>query len=72
MIDTEIKCDECLKILNEKDVMPGFFLTLTSEKKPTGEVVNCICVYPSIDGTKNFCGLNCLKKWIDDLFYVHN
>ncbi len=67
--EIKITCDNCDKDLTYTSNAIDYRLTLKDEKKrtyPDTNVVTSMMIYPSLkDGEKNFCGLGCLKIWVN-------
>lgn len=62
----EIKCDGCGHDLTRSTNYVDYRLALVSEliSNPCG-VGTLMMKYPAIDAAAYFCGLQCLRKWID-------
>ena len=66
MKDIKIVCDYCNKELTNTRNSIDYCLSLSSQRIPCQEgAVTDIMVLPPIEREANFCGLGCLKNWID-------
>jgi hypothetical protein len=62
---SKVLCDACNADITEGGSMPSFRLTLSSEKLRNNTGFECaVYVLPPIDGTKHFCGKQCLTNWL--------
>lgn len=61
-------CNHCGRGLDDAGAMPTFMLTLMSGMVPnSGDIVYSYASHPEIDAEHHFCGLRCLKNWINAL-----
>lgn len=61
-----MKCDYCNADISESKGIPNYRLHLSCSAAPDyGGISLDVMMYPPIDSPKDFCGLGCLKKWID-------
>lgn len=68
MKTVEIKCDACDADLTYTGNCVDYRLVLASENKPIfpgAGFVTSMGMYPAVDRTYHFCGLECLDYWRD-------
>lgn len=64
-IETKITCDECQADITATGAMPGFRLKLSCESLPQiGASSYAVMVYPPLDHTHYFCGMDCIGVWM--------
>jgi hypothetical protein len=71
MKDTKICCDNCGKQLNIDSSYPanyGLQLKSVNYGVNTSGVRYAILMEPSFKGERDFCGISCLKEWIEKTF----
>lgn len=62
----KIICDNCNCDLTDTEGIVAYRLNLTCEKIPNISGYTCdVMIYPPINQQLNFCGLGCLKNWIN-------
>lgn len=62
-----ITCDNCKKDLNFSDGFTKYALKLSCSALPHNEgYVLDVYVYPPIENDLHFCGLGCLKKYLEE------
>ena len=61
------KCDGCEKTIGYTSYSSEYSLTLISipKKHAPDSAVYAMQIPSEIEGTKDFCGIKCLKEWID-------
>lgn len=61
-----ILCDNCKKELNYSFGIAKYRLNLSCNHLPHdgGHVID-VFIYPTLDRDFHFCGLECLKNWLD-------
>ena len=59
------KCDGCETIVNNPTPFNDCYLELQAIETPYGGTTCDINITPPINKTKYFCGLGCLKKWLE-------
>lgn len=66
MKNSFINCDYCDKEIKPQENTSRDYLELTNRRySPVGPMVLDILIYPIIERDYHFCGLGCLKKWIN-------
>jgi hypothetical protein len=66
MTKSETKCDYCNKDLALTTNCEDYCLELKNKQIPRWEgSVTCMGVYPIIKSTLHFCGLGCLKHYLN-------
>lgn len=73
MQTNEIKCDECGRDLTYTGNCEDYYLVLSSGSKAPwyakdgsrGGFVTAMAIYPPVDRTYHFCGLDCMDSWRD-------
>lgn len=65
MKETKIICDYCQNDLFDEIHSYGYYLSLEVRRHKTSGVVFDVMLIPPIDQDKHFCGLGCLKQWLD-------
>lgn len=66
MIEKKWKCDFCKEELIESRGIPVYILELSTFALPDhGNTCLDVSVRPPIGSTKHFCGLGCLKNWLE-------
>lgn len=64
--ETKLYCDNCLRDLTTRGPMPGYSIRLTCRAIPNeGGAEFSTFVYPEFEGQKDFCGLGCLRSWLN-------
>ncbi len=67
--EIKVICDNCERDITYTGNSIDYRLNLKDERKPVypgSNMVTDMMIYPSLkDGEKNFCGLGCLKVWIN-------
>ena len=67
VIDTKVTCDGCGKDLTTTDNSVDYLLALMNQSLPTrGPVVTDLGIRPKIKRDCHFCGIRCLRKWLDE------
>lgn len=62
----KIFCDNCSNEITYSYGCQNYCLKLSNHTMPNYSSITCdIMIYPPIDSTKHFCGLGCLKKWLE-------
>jgi len=67
----KVTCDECEKDITYTTNFMDYRLTLKAENKPvypTLTAMTAMHITPDIDETLYFCGINCLKKYINEKY----
>lgn len=63
---TKITCDGCGRDLSSTGNCEDYRLALVNEQiRSRGGVVTAMAKYPAIERDAHFCGLGCLRKWLD-------
>jgi hypothetical protein len=63
----EITCDSCKRNISFTGNSIDYRLALINEKIPSrGGAVSDMYMLPLIEDNAHFCGLGCLKKWINN------
>lgn len=63
----EITCDACGKDLTETGNCVDYRLALINENiQSVGGFVTSAMRYPAIKHNAHFCGMKCLKQWVDE------
>ena len=72
MIETKISCDMCSTDMNDTGTS-GYYIGLNVNSRPTkpfniGEVrtTYSVFIHPPLDKNYHFCGLGCLKKFLEN------
>lgn len=61
-----IICDNCFEDLSHSEGITLNYLRLVNETAPhAGGYVIDVFMVPILDQDKIFCGLGCLKRWLD-------
>ncbi len=62
----QFKCDACGRDLTTTGNSIDYRLALKNEHVPSvGGFVTDMMVYPAIEHDVHFCGLSCLRAWLD-------
>ena len=62
----EITCDACANDLTTSSNMVDYRLALVNESVPSESgCVTAMVVYPAINRNVHFCGVDCLRAWLD-------
>lgn len=65
-IETKILCDHCNTDLTYSRNSIDYRLGLINQNKPSqGGFVTDMMMYPILDRDKHFCGMICLKRWVE-------
>lgn len=68
-----ITCDFCGNDLKSSSNELDYRLSLNNERVPsTGGFVTSMGAYPAIKTDAHFCGVDCLRGWLDKEFPVEN
>lgn len=69
MKTTTFTCDNCGRDITTTDSRPRYRLISSAESMPhdTNRVA-MISVSPPFEGEKAFCGIPCLKEWVNKLW----
>lgn len=63
---SKITCDGCGSNLTTTGNSIDYRLVLANESIPLrGNFATDMMIYPPVDGTKHFCRLDCLRRWVD-------
>lgn len=66
---SEIKCDGCDIDLSKTGNSIDYRLGLYNERLPCGiGAVTDMMIYPIIERNAHFCGLLCLRAWLDKIY----
>ena len=61
-----VTCDSCSRDLGSTGNSVDYRLLLTSERLPLlGSVCTDMMIYPPIESPAHFCGLACLRNWVE-------
>jgi len=64
--EVEITCDSCGNQLTRSSNCEDYRLALLNERVPSGGgAVTAMAVYPAIKRDAYFCGVECLRAWLD-------
>jgi hypothetical protein len=68
MLTQKVTCDHCCADITDTGNELGYRLNLSAERL----LINCkamavtaMMVYPPINRDHHFCGLNCLREWLN-------
>lgn len=61
-----VTCDQCDCDLTETDNSIDYRLDLINTRIPSkGGLVTLMMIHPHLDRDHHFCGVSCLKKWVE-------
>lgn len=64
--NTTVICDNCNADLTYTGNCEGYYLVLGNRsKRSKGGFVTAMAIYPPVERTMCFCGLGCLKQWME-------
>ena len=69
MITHKVTCDSCERDITTSSNSVDYRIVLMSEGIPsTGGAVTDMWIEPQFRQPLHFCGINCLKQWLDKFF----
>lgn len=66
MKQIKITCDNCMNDITQTDATPAYRIELQAKPMPhSTSFIHDLCVMPPIDREMYFCGVGCLKQWVN-------